>query len=236
MGKKKLKRFKEVETFSNVFQPKYDEILNKDFKLKGKWNSLYFKNNNPIILELGCGKGEYTLSLAQMFPDKNFIGIDIKGARMWRGAKTANENNINNLVFIRTRVEFINSFFSKNEIDEIWITFPDPQLKKYRTKKRLTSSRFLNSYKNIIKNNGIVHLKTDNKLLYEYTLAIINKNELNILENTNDLYKSNIFDEILSIKTFYELQYLEKGQNIHYIKFQLNSSSPIVEPDTVYGI
>jgi len=232
MGKDKLVRFEEMSGFTNVFQPSFDEVFNKDFYLKGKWNEQVFKNNNPIVLELGCGKGEYSVGLAQLYPEKNFIGIDIKGARMWRGAKIAIENKLNNVIFIRTIIQHINSFFAADEISEIWITFPDPQLKRKKlVKKRLTSSLFLSSYKNILKQEGIVHLKTDNTTLYNYTLRVIEHNGFTILVKTDNLYNSDYYDKILSIKTFYETQFTELGENIKYIQFKLNKNTPFIEPE-----
>jgi len=220
-GKDKLRKFAENLTFDNVIQPKFDEVFRVDYKLKNAWNSLFWKNSNPIVLELGCGKGEYSVEMAQMFPDKNFIGIDIKGARFWRGAKTALENSISNVAFIRTLVEFLGSFFGKNEISEIWITFPDPQLKSSRAKKRLTSPRFLNLYRQVLVPEGIIHLKTDSQELHEYTKELLLFNNQTILECTNDLYNSNTTDEVLSIKTHYEKSYLKQGKAITYIKFQV---------------
>ena len=228
--KKKLKRFAEMQSFDNVFQPAFNEIFKSDFKLKGKWNSEFFKNDNPIVIELGCGKGEYSVGLAEKFPDKNFIGIDIKGARIWRGSKTALEKKLTNVTFIRTEIELTKSFFNNDEISEIWLPFPDPHVKRRRTKKRLTSSRFLNLYKQFLKPNGIIHLKTDNTVLYEYTLKIINKNNLDIIKSTNDLYNSEFADDILSIKTFYEQQFLDEGKNIYYIQFNLSTTKIIEEP------
>ena len=225
MGNKdKLRRFAENETFHNVIQPQFSEVFNIDYKLKNKWHANYWKNSNPIVLELGCGKGEYTVELAKKFPNKNFIGIDIKGARFWRGAKTAIENEIPNIAFIRTRIEFLESFFGANEIAEIWITFPDPQLEKRRTKKRLTSSRFLNMYKNVLKKDGCIHLKTDSKELHTYTNEILEYNNQTILRKTKDVYNSEILDEILSIKTFYEQGYIEKGKTITYIQFTISGN------------
>ena len=236
MGKDKLQRFAENKTFENLFQPSYDEVLNKDYKLKGKWNKIYFKNTNPVILELGCGKGEYTIALSQKYKNKNFIGIDIKGARLWRGAKTAIENNFKNVAFLRTRIEFITSFFAINEVSEIWITFPDPQMRKRRAKKRLTSSRFLGHYQEFLTDNGIINLKTDNDLLYNYTKALLEKNNLKIIKSTNDLYSEDFVDDILSVKTFYEKQFLSTDKNINYIKFELPKNIKIQEPDEDFFI
>ncbi len=221
MGKNKLAKFAEMKTFPNVFQPSLSEILHKDFPLKGKWNEQYFKNDYPIVLELGCGKGEYTIALAEKYKEKNFIGIDIKGARIWKGAKYAYQNQLKNAIFLRTRIELIKSFFAQNEVDEIWITFPDPQLKKRRNKKRLTSSRFLSLYQQFIKENAFIHLKTDNEVLYEYTCNLVKLNQFNILVSTNDLYGSNLEDDILDVKTHYEKLFLDEGLTIKYLKFQL---------------
>ena len=169
-GKKKLKRFRDNENFQNVIQPKRWDLINEKFLFKGKWNLNFFRNNSPIVLELGCGKGEYSLFLADKYPNKNYIGIDIKGARFWKGAKSAIESKIQNVAFLRTQIELLNYCFEENEIDEIWITFPDPQIKLNRTKHRLTNPEMLNIYKNIIKKKGIIHLKTDSEFLYGYTL------------------------------------------------------------------
>jgi tRNA (guanine-N7-)-methyltransferase len=226
--KKKLQRFAEMETFSNVIQPEFDEIFRKDFRLKGLWNHQRFCNENALVLELGCGKGEYTVGLAKQFPEKNFIGVDIKGSRMWRGARTALQENLGNAIFLRTHIELINSFFGTEEVDEIWITFPDPQLKKKR--KRLTSSGFLNSYTRFLKNNGMIHLKTDNTVLYEYTrdLAIINGFKIRF--QTDNLYNSGFNNDILNIKTFYERQFLDQGMKINYLCFELPHDKTIEEP------
>ncbi len=212
MGKDKLKRFAELETFPNVVQliPKY----------KGIWNTNYFKNSNQIVLELGCGRGEYTVNLSKLYPTKNFIGVDIKGARIWRGAKTGIEENIQNMAFLRIEIEKLEEHFNKEEVDEIWITFPDPQPQISREKKRLTYDRFLMMYKNILKPNGIVHLKTDNDGLYEYTLEKIKEFNYKIIQHSADLYKEPWLDELLSIQTTYEKIYRDKGKNINYIKFQ----------------
>lgn len=220
MGKNKLARFAENETFANLFQLTYEQIIKEGFALKGKWNEDFFKNDNPIVLELGCGKGEYTVGLAKKYPNKNFIGIDIKGARLWRGCKTSNEDKMTNVAFVRTHIQMIESYFAQNEVSEIWITFPDPQLKK--PNKRLTCERFLKLYKNILKQDGIVHLKTDSQELYEYTkdeVLIPSKRE--ILYNTNDLYNSDFKEDVIEIQTFYESMYLKIGKPITYLKFKL---------------
>ena len=230
MGKDKLKRFEEMKSFERVFQPSFDEFFNKDYFLKGNWNLDVFKNEHPIVLELGCGKGEYTVRMANKFTEKNFIGIDIKGARIWKGAKESNLNGIVNVAFLRTRVEFITSFFKNSEVDEIWITFPDPQSKRQREKKRLTSSFFLMDYQKILKNNGIVHLKTDNEILYEYTSNLLLLNKFEILVKTDDLYNSPYHDDVTGIRTFYEMKYLEVGKKIKYLKFRLPSDKIINEP------
>ncbi|HEX2934651.1 MAG TPA: tRNA (guanosine(46)-N7)-methyltransferase TrmB [Bacteroidales bacterium] len=230
MGKNKLQRFAEMATYKHVIQPTLQEVLNKDYSLKGNWNSQFFGNNNPIVLELGCGKGEYTVGLSKRFPDKNFIGIDIKGARIWRGAKTAVEENLTNVGFLRTRIEHILSFFAPNEISEIWITFPDPQEKRIRAKKRLTSSRFLPMYQQFLKTDGIIHLKTDNQILYDYTYRLCLHNEIDIIKSTSNLYETETDVNLLSIQTFYESQYLAKGVPIKYIQFTLHGKTSFQEP------
>lgn len=220
MGKNKLARFAENETFANLFQISYEQITKEGFALKGKWNEEFFKNDNPIVLELGCGKGEYTVGLAKKYPNKNFIGIDIKGARLWRGCKTSNEDSMTNVAFVRTHIQMIESYFAENEVSEIWVTFPDPQLKK--PNKRLTCERFLKLYKNILKQDGIVHLKTDSKELYDYTqdeVLIPSKRE--ILYSTADLYNSDFKEDVIEIQTFYESMYLKAGKPITYLKFRL---------------
>ncbi|MHC1703714.1 MAG: tRNA (guanosine(46)-N7)-methyltransferase TrmB [Tenuifilaceae bacterium] len=230
MAKNKLQRFAENETFPNLIQPPFSEVFKKDYHLKGKWNKSFFKNSNPIVLELGCGKGEYTVGLAKLYPEKNFIGIDIKGARLWRGAKTAHESMMNNVAFVRTRIEHITSFFANDEVSEIWITFPDPQPKRIKTTKRLSSSVFLNFYKTFIKPNGLVHLKTDSIDLHRYSRSVIELNKLKVHHCTEDLYKTEKDDPILSIKTFYEEQYLEQGLPITYLCFELSNEKPLIEP------
>ncbi|MBU0764489.1 MAG: tRNA (guanosine(46)-N7)-methyltransferase TrmB, partial [Bacteroidetes bacterium] len=192
--KKKKQRFTELGTFNNVIQPGFEEVFRKPFRLRGKWSTEYFGNDNPVILELGCGKGEYTTGLAQKFPGCNYIGIDIKGARIWSGAKQAVENGLKNVAFIRTRIEFIDSFFGQDEISAIWLTFPDPQEKERRTKKRLTSSRFLAMYSTFLRHDGVIHLKTDSTVLYRYTKGIILKNRLELIEANEDIYNSRMKD------------------------------------------
>ncbi|MCX2679879.1 tRNA (guanosine(46)-N7)-methyltransferase TrmB [Galbibacter sp. EGI 63066] len=222
-SKNKLKRFKENETFSNVIQPSREELVNADFDLKGKWRSQYFKNNNPIVLELGCGKGEYTVSLAERNPDKNYIGIDIKGARFWRGAKTALEKSLPNVAFVRSQIELIEFIFDIDEVDEIWITFPDPQIKYKRTKHRLTNTDFLKQYANILKGNGVVHLKTDSEFMHGYTLGLLHGLGYEVLYANHNVYRNEGSpDEVTSIQTFYEKQYLEEEKPITYIKFKPN--------------
>jgi tRNA (guanine-N7-)-methyltransferase len=227
VGKNKLARWAEMKSFRNVLEPDTKEAKTGEHPLKGKWKENYFRNSNPIVLELGCGKGEYTVGLSLKFPLKNFIGIDIKGARIWSGAKTAHESKIPNALFLRTRIEFINSFFSEDEVDEIWITFPDPFPKRRNTGRRLTSPFFLNTYRTFLKNNGIIHLKTDEAELYNYTQKIIRRNNLEMIMATNDLYSGNVENEILSIRTFYEKMFLGKGIKINYLSFRLDKNRAI---------
>ncbi|MCK4921492.1 MAG: tRNA (guanosine(46)-N7)-methyltransferase TrmB [Bacteroidales bacterium] len=229
MSKNKLQKFDEISHFKRVYQPEFEEVQNKDFFLKGQWSKSVFNNDHPLVLELGCGKGEYTLGLAQKYPEKNFIGIDIKGARIWRGAKTSNEEDIRNSGFIRTRIEVIDSFFGEDEVEEIWLTFPDPQAKKRRMGKRLSGSRFLLMYQKFLKPDGIIHLKTDSKILFDYTLELVQYNNFKLLFSTNDLYQSGMKDEILQIHTFYEKQYLAQGLKINYLKFRLPKNINIEE-------
>jgi len=222
-SKNKLKRFKENETFSNVIQPTRDEVVSGNFSLKGKWNQEFFKNNNPLVLELGCGKGEYSVGLAQKYPNKNFIGIDIKGARFWRGAKTAIEENIQNVAFLRSQIELIEFLFAEKEVDEIWITFPDPQIKYKRTKHRLTNSEFLQRYKKILKKDGCIHLKTDSEFMHGYTLGLLHGQNHQVIYANHNVYRNEgAPEEVISIQTFYEQQYLEQGKPITYIQFKLN--------------
>ena len=221
MGKVKLRQFADIKIFENVVEPELKEILNKDYSLKSKWATEFFKNENPLILELGCGKGEYTIALAESNRDSNYLGIDIKGARIWKGAKTAIDKNLINAGFLRTRIEFIESFFSENEVSEIWITFPDPQLKDKRTKKRLTSIGFLAKYQKFLKQDGIIHLKTDSKELYDFTMEELIKIKAIIHFSTDDLYALNDIDPILETKTYYEQQFLLVKKKINYLKFTL---------------
>jgi len=221
-SKNKLKRFRENETFSNVIQPSREELLQNNFKWKGKWKE-FFKNDTPIVLELGCGKGEYSVGLAQRYRDKNFVGIDIKGARFWRGAKTALEENLDNVCFIRMQIELLAHAFAENEVSEIWITFPDPQIKFKRTKHRMTNADFLESYKKVLKPEGIVHLKTDSEFMHGYTLGLLHGAGHEILYAHHDIYSNQEApEEVVSIHTFYEKQYLEKQKSITYIKFKIN--------------
>jgi len=226
MGRKrKLEHFEEMKNFENVFQPELKEVFNTPYFMKGKWRESYFKNDLPLILELGCGKGEYSIGLARKFPNKNFIGVDIKGARMWRGAKTALEEKMKNVAFLRSRIEFIASCFAEKEVDEIWITFPDPQPKEKKEKKRLTSPLFVREYLKFLKPDGVIHLKTDNRFLYHYTLEQVRQQNFSIIESTSDLYGEKIDKmdedamEILSIQTHYEKLFMGKGHKIHYLKF-----------------
>ncbi len=222
-SKNKLKRFRENEIFANVIQPTREEIQ-AGFSLKGKWKS-YFKNENPIVLELGCGKGEYTVALAKKHPNFNYIGIDIKGARFWRGAKTALEENLTNVAFIRTQIELIDYCFAQNEIDQIWITFPDPQIKFKRMKHRLTNPEFLKKYQEILVETGFVHLKTDSEFLHGYTLGLLQEGNHDILYAHHDIYKNPHAPEQATLtKTFYEKQFLEQGKAITYVKFRTNYS------------
>ena len=222
-SKNKLKRFKENETFSNVIQPSREDVLNNTLMLKGNWNRKFFKNENPIVLELGCGKGEYSVNLATMFPEKNFLGIDIKGARFWRGAKTALVEKINNVGFLRTQIELVDCIFDENEVDEIWITFPDPQIKYKRTKHRMTNPDFLNKYKKILKPNGMVHLKTDSEYMHGYTLGLLQGLGLTIEYAHHDVYgTTNAPKEVTDIQTYYESQYLAINKKITYLRFNFS--------------
>jgi tRNA (guanine-N7-)-methyltransferase len=218
-SKNKLKRFRENETFSNVIQPSRN-TLTEGFNFKGRW-STFFKNKKPITIELGCGKGEYTLALARLYPDRNFVGIDIKGGRFWRGAKTALEENIKNVAFLRAQIELIDLCFGENEVSEIWITFPDPQIKFKRTKHRLTNSTFLKKYRFILTGSGAIHLKTDSEFLHGYTLGLIEAQGHELLYTHHDIYKNpHAPKEAVLTQTFYEKQFLTQKKSISYLKFK----------------
>lgn len=229
MAKNKLQKFADMATYKHVFQYPFAVLREQGFDMRGKWNEAFFHNNNPIVLELGCGKGEYAVGLARRYPDKNFIGVDIKGARMWTGASEALNDGIENVAFLRTNIELITHFFAEGEVSEIWITFPDPQMKK--TRKRLTSTRMIELYREILAPNGIIHLKSDSPFLYTYTRAMVQENRFPVLVDTDDLYNSGIDDDILGIKTFYEQQWLERGKSIKYIKFVCEPRETLIEPD-----
>ncbi|MEG0187042.1 tRNA (guanosine(46)-N7)-methyltransferase TrmB [Algoriella sp.] len=223
MGKDKIKRFNENKTFDNVVQPTRDEAIN-NFALKGNWNKEFFKNDNPIVLELGCGKGEYTVAMARRDKDRNFIGVDIKGSRFWRGAKTCLEEGIENAGFMRTQIEIIDNLFAENEVSEIWITFPDPQIKFKRTKHRLTHPEFLRRYNTILKPEGTVNLKTDSEFLHGYTHGVIQLEGHEVIRSTHDVYHpdhSDIPAIVTEVQTYYESMFLEEGKKITYLKFQL---------------
>jgi tRNA (guanine-N7-)-methyltransferase len=228
-GKRKLEHFAEMKDFPHAFEPELDEVFRTDYKMKGNWRKEFFKNDHALVVEFGCGKGEYSVGMGRKFPEKNFIGVDIKGARMWRGAKTAEEENLKNIAFLRTRIEFIEGCFAENEVDEIWITFPDPQMKDRREKKRLTGPLFIERYKKFLKPDGIIHLKTDSEFFYEFSVEECEQNGYEVLFKSANLYKEGFqnfdadFQEILNIKTHYEQIFTEKGHNIHYLRFRPNA-------------
>jgi len=229
VGKNKLQKFADMNGYPHVFQYPFSVLQEKGFEMKGHWHKQFFKNEHPIVLELGCGKGEYTIGLARLFPNKNFIGIDIKGARIWTGAKQAIEENLSNVAFLRTHIELIPYFFAAGEVSEIWLTFPDPQMNK--TNKRMTSTRFMRLYREILNEQGCIHLKTDSNFLFTYTSEMIRANHFPLLIQTEDIYHSHLADEILSIQTFYEQQWLDRGLNIKYIRFVCESRDNYIEPD-----
>ena len=230
MGKGKLQKFAEMETFSNVFQYPFSVIENVPFEMKGHWREQYFHNDNPIVLELGCGKGEYTVELARLYPQVNFIGVDIKGARMHKGAKEALTAGLSNVAFLRTNIEIIDRFFAKDEVQEIWLTFSDPQMKNPR--KRLTSTYFMNRYRHFLVDGGLIHLKTDSNFLYTYTRGMAEHTQLPIHVATADLYHPPGMDErLLSIQTYYESMWMERGIDIKYICLGLPREGELSEPD-----
>jgi tRNA (guanine-N7-)-methyltransferase len=220
--KKKLQRFAENDTFEHLFQYNYEQLQKTGFPLKGKWREQFFNNNNPIVLELGCGKGEYTIGLAKARTASNHIGMDIKGARMWRGLRDTIESKLTNVAFIRSKIELVEFFFGPDEVDEIWITFPDPQPQQSRIRKRLSSPRFLDNYRKFLKPAGVVHLKTDSDLLYQYTCEVIAAQNLPVYYNTSDLYAEKEALEVKQIQTFYEKIWLEQGLKIKYLRFGLH--------------
>ncbi|HQN93796.1 MAG TPA: tRNA (guanosine(46)-N7)-methyltransferase TrmB [Prolixibacteraceae bacterium] len=228
MGKNKLSKFAEMQSFSNVLQVTFSQLEQYDHPMKGNWNRDFFHNQKPIVLELGCGKGEYTTGLAEAKPENNYIGIDIKGARMWKGAKYATDNQLFNVGFLRTHIEMVDRFFALGEVSEIWLTFPDPQMKKVR--KRLTSTRFIELYRKFLKPGGIVHLKTDSRFQFLYTREMVLANGFHVVEELDDVYGNGSTDSILSIKTFYEKQWLARGITIKYISF-IPHQNELIEPE-----
>ncbi len=232
MGKGKLAKFADMGSYPHVFEYPYSAIANAPFPLKGRWLCGFFPTRGPIVLELGCGRGEYTVGLARKFPGKNFIGVDIKGARMWSGATESLREGLRNVAFLRTQIEFIDRFFGENEVDEIWITFPDPQMKK--SNKRLVSTGFLDRYARFLRPGGLIHLKTDSPFLHTYAKALVETNGLPVVHDTTDLYGSGAgADEILQIRTYYEQQWLDRGLTIKYLCFRLpaGAAGHLQEPD-----
>lgn len=229
MGKGKLKKFADMAQYPNVIEHHFSMGDARPFEMKGFWGRDFFKNDNPIVLELGCGRGEYTVALARKFPEKNFIGVDIKGARMWTGATDALQNNLSNVAFLRTTIEIIDHFFAEGEVSEIWLTFPDPQMKKFT--KRLTSSLFLQRYAKILAPDATIHLKTDSNFMFTYTRYITEVNKLPVRSCIGDVYAQEEVSDILSIRTYYESQWLERGITIKYISFGLGGKEAFEEPD-----
>lgn len=233
MGKGKLAKFAEMETFKNVFQYPFSVISDVPFDMKGHWREQYFHNDNPIVLELGCGSGEYTVGLARLFPNVNFIGVDIKGARMWTGAKAALAEGLSNVAFLRTSIEIIDRFFGPDEVQEIWLTFSDPQMKNPR--KRLTSTFFMERYRRFLTDSGLVHLKTDSNFLFTYTRYMVEHNHLPVDFITEDLYHDTpaalAGSPLLTIQTYYEGMWMERGLNIRYMRFHLPHNGTLTEPD-----
>lgn len=229
MGKGKLAKFADMKMYPHVFEYPYSVIEDVPFDMKGKWNEQFFHNDHPIVLELGCGRGEYSISLAGMYSGKNFIGVDIKGARMWTGATDSLKEGLKNVAFLRTNIEIIDRFFGENEVSEIWLTFSDPQMK--RATKRLTSTYFMERYRKFLVPDGIIHLKTDSNFMFTYTKYMVKENNLKVDVCTDDLYHSGIVDEILGIRTYYEQQWLDRGLSIKYMKFHLSKEGELKEPD-----
>jgi tRNA (guanine-N7-)-methyltransferase len=229
VGKNKLQKFEDMTGYPHVFQYPFAVLQEKGFEMKGRWNELFFKNNHPIVLELGCGKGEYTVGLGKSFPDRNYIGMDIKGARMWSGARESLEAGLSNVAFLRTHIEMIDAFFAPGEVAEIWLTFPDPQMKK--PNKRLTSTRFMQLYRRILAADGRIHLKTDSHFMYLYTLEMVKANGYPLVYHTADLYHAPVDDKRLAIQTYYEQQWLERGIDIKYICFVCEERETLTEPD-----
>ena len=229
MSKGKLAKFADMAAFPHVFEYPFSVVDNVPFEMRGAWNERFFKNNHPIVLELGCGRGEYTVGLGRLFPEKNFIGVDIKGARMWSGAKESAETGMTNVAFLRTNIEIIDRFFAPGEVSEIWLTFSDPQMKK--ATKRLTSTYFMTRYRRFLVDNGLIHLKTDSNFMFTYTRYMVEHNHLPVEVLTDDLYHSGLADEILSIRTYYEQQWLDRGLNIKYLRFRLPHEDELSEPE-----
>ncbi len=233
MGKGKLAKFADMASYANVFQYPFSVVEHVPFEMKGHWREQYFHNDHPIVLELGCGKGEYTVEMAKLYPDTNFVGVDIKGARMWTGATQALHEGLKNVAFLRTNIEIIERFFSENEVQEIWLTFSDPQMKNPR--KRLTSTYFMERYRKFLVDGGIIHLKTDSNFLFTYTTYMVEHNHLPVLLSTRDLYSENSenseYSEAASIQTYYESMWIARGLNIKYMKWRLPRTGTLSEPD-----